>query len=260
MEVWGWDTLQLDTGNASPAYLAYRVVETNSYVNVDFAAGAIYYMFICDWASADTNQGGFGPGHQLPAGAGLHLGGSPAGIVADLYLRRGHEPFLWRAQQRGVHANYVSARPISWPAGSIHLLGLYYSSNTVMYLDGLEVATGGPVTILPATNVSSNTWFLGSDSSGYEQSQAIFWVPGIRQYQCLVEHGPGYFTGDWEWLTNSYYMWLASQGGFHFDGASGFGLPPTPTNAFNTNYAAYTNWWMLIQLTNSPKQALVTFD
>ncbi len=257
VEVWGWDTLQLDTGNASPAYLAYRVVETNSYVNVDFAAGAIYYMFICDWASADTNQGGSGPGQtSYLLGAGDWSGGSPQGLWR-IYISAEGTNLSFGGLSNGVSTNYVSA-PISWPAGSIHLLGLYYSSNTVMYLDGLEVATGGPVTILPATNVSSNTWFLGSDSSGYEQSQSIFWYLEFDNTNALWEYGPGYFTGDWEWLTNSYYTWLASQGGFHFDGASGFGLPPTPTNAFNTNYAAYTNWWMLIQLTNSPKQALVT--
>ncbi|MGD0816322.1 MAG: hypothetical protein ABSA83_22240 [Verrucomicrobiota bacterium] len=60
---WEGNALLLDTTNLLPAYFAYNIVEpTDGNTNITFPAGAIACVFICDWASADTNQYGTGPG------------------------------------------------------------------------------------------------------------------------------------------------------------------------------------------------------
>ena len=49
-------------GRRLPAHVHYHIAETNGFVNMDLAAGAIFVMVVPDWASADTNQLGCGPG------------------------------------------------------------------------------------------------------------------------------------------------------------------------------------------------------
>ncbi len=253
-DCWG-NALMLDTTNLEPASLNCRIIETNGHLNIDLAGGALFASIVPDWASADTNQNGQGPGEEgflLAAGDGSP--GSPQGLWA-LYVDAGGTNIYFAGLSNSVATIYVSA-PISWCANSYHEVAVTYSTNSTLYLDGQFAASGGPVTIVPATNTWTNGFFIGSDSAGYEQFRGIFLYLEFDTTNAVLCCGTNYFTSGWAWDSNDYDTWAGAQGGFHPDnGSGGFHLPPTPTNAVNTNYAAYTNFWLLI--TNTGGQAQV---
>jgi hypothetical protein len=209
---WGGTGLWLDTTNEIPAFLNYNVVETNGHQNLDLAAGGVLTIVIPDWASADTNQNGQGPGQLgFLVAAGDWSSGSPHGFWA-IYVDAGGTNIYFGGVSNSVSTTYVSA-PISWASNSIHEIGLTYSSNSMLYLDGQLAATGGPVTIVPATNTWTNGLFVGSDALGYEQARGVFWYLEFDNTNLVEFYGTNHFTENWEWLTNGYDAWLDSLGG-----------------------------------------------
>ena len=245
--LWSRNALLLDTTNETPAYLNYDIIETNDgSSNLDFSTGAIKFSFISDWATADTNQNGDGPGDwAFLIGAGDLSSGSPDGHWA-VYIDAGGSNIYFGGVSNSVSTVFVSA-PISWASNSIHLVGIEYtSSNSTMYLDGQFAASGAPVTIVPATNVWTNGFFIGSDAAGYEQAQGIFWYMEFFNSNFFNTNwsdifNDSYFTNGWLNLSNNFTTWLAAQGGgFSFESSGGFSLPPDPTNTVNTNYAGIT--------------------
>ncbi len=255
---WGAEALWLDTTNEIPACVQYRIVETNGFVDVDLGTGVIFLQAVPDWASADTNQLGFGPGQRgYLLAAGDFSSGSPNGLWS-LYVDAGGTNICFGGVSNSVTTNYVSA-PISWASNSLHEIGVYYyGTATWLALDGQWAASGGPVTIIPATNTVTNGFFLGSDNLGYEQFRGT--IPYLEFDTTNVEHFfPDWLTYSWSADTNSYYTWLGGVtggGGFHFDddappapvdgGTNGGGgaLPPSPT--YNTN-----DLYLAIAWTNS---------
>jgi hypothetical protein len=227
--LWNKNALLLDTTNAIPAFLNYNVVESDNFTNVDFGQGGLRCVFITDWATADTNQNGAGPGQTCYlVAAGDWADGSPLGFWS-LFIDQGGTNIYFGGVSNSTTNIFVSAS-ISWPSNSLHLIGVLYSStNSELFLDGQLAATGGPVTIVPATNTWTNGFFVGSDSSGYEQARGIFSTLEFFNSNCfdttwsdLFTNG-FLFTNAWPHLTNNYYTWLAG-GGSSGDSGSGGGL------------------------------------
>jgi hypothetical protein len=213
----GGNALLLDTTNLEPAFLRYRIVETNSATNLDFSTGAILAIVVPDWASADTNQHGFGPGSTgYILAAGDWSSGSPQGFWA-IYVDSAGTNIYFGGLSNSIATNWASAT-ISWASNSIHLIGLAYSTNSVFYLDGQLAGSGGPVTIVPSTNAWTNGFNIGSDDLGYEQFRGIFLYmemdnSNIDSSALVSDWGPAYFTDQWDGLTNAYYNWFNSSGG-----------------------------------------------
>lgn len=214
------NALLLDTTNAAPAFLNYNVVETNGWTNIAFDAGAIECVFICNWATADTNQDGSGPGAtSYLVAAGDFSSNSPDGLWG-IWFDAGGSNIYFGGLSNSTTNVFVSA-PISWPSNSVHQIGLAYSTNTVLYIDGELAATGGPVTIVPSTNVWTNGFFIGSDSSGYEQARAVFWQMQFYDSVWFDYNDTANLTNNWGNISNEFAAALGGSGGTDF--ASGLG-------------------------------------
>ncbi len=222
VQEWSRNALLLDTTNAPSAFLNYNIIEpSDGSTNLSLPAGAIRCVFICDWASADTNQNGAGPGDVAgdPAyllAAGDFSSGSPDGLFA-IYFDAGGTNLYFGGVSNSAATVFVSA-PISWPSNSIHLIGFEYLTNTLLYIDGQLAGTGGPVTIVPATNVWTNGFFVGSDGYGYEQARGIFWYLEFCDSNFFDPDwsdicNDSFFTNSWLHLSNEFAAWQAAQGG-----------------------------------------------
>jgi hypothetical protein len=237
---WRGNGLLLDATNSQPAYLAYSVVETNGHTNIAFSAGVVTCVFVCDWATADTNQNGTGPGDiAWLLAAGDFSTGSPNGLWG-IYIDAGGSNIYFGGVSNSTSTVFVSA-PISWASNSIHLISLSYYTNTSLYLDGQLAATGDPVSIVPATNVWSNGFNVGSDSLGYEQARGIFKYLELDDSNWFSMNNIDnfYFTNWWPNISNAYAVWQGggagpdSQGTLHSDGGSTNCV--TGTNVYLTN-------------------------
>jgi hypothetical protein len=221
---WGGNALLLDRTNLVPAYLRYRIEETNGYLNFDLGAGALYALVVPDWASSNTTQHGHGPGSDAYIlAAGDWSTGSPNGFWG-IYINSGGTNIYFTGVSNSVVTNYVSA-PISWGSNSIHLISLLYSTNTLLFLDGKLAATGGPVKFVPNTNTWTNGFYVGSDDLGYEQFRGTFLY--VELDTTNVEPylgGTNYYNDDWSYMTNGYYTWLDGGGGSGDDLLSGGSL------------------------------------
>ena len=203
---WEGDALMLDTTNMVPAYLAYNIVEpSDGNTNITFQGGAVAFVFINDWASADTNQGGTGPGDAAgdPAyllAAGDFSSGSPDGLWA-IWFNAGGSNIYFGGVSNSTTNIFVSA-PISWAANSLHLICVSYQTNSMLYLDGQLAGTGGPVTIVPDTNACSNAFYIGSDSSGKCEARGIYWYLELDNSNLLTEFDASYyFTNMWPYIS-----------------------------------------------------------
>ena len=209
---WGGDALLLDKTNEIPAYLRYRIEETDGNLNFDLGAGAVYAYVIPNWASSNSTQHGHGPGSDAYIlGAGDWSTGSPEGFWG-IYINAGGTNIYFSGVSNSVVTNYVSA-PISWASNSIHMIGLLYSTNTKLYVDGQLAATGGPVAFVPNTNTWTNGFYVGADDLGYEQFRGIFLYVELDTTNVVPYLGTNYMIGDWSSDTNSYYTWLEGGGG-----------------------------------------------
>jgi hypothetical protein len=204
---------QIDTANTLPAFLDYNIVEpTDGHMNLAFSVGALTVFFICDWATADANQNGTGPGDEAgdPAyllAAGDFSSGSPDGLWA-IYFDPGGTNIYFGGVSNSESTVFVSA-PISWPSNSAHEIDISYDTNTMLYLDGQLAGTGGPVTIIPATDVWTNGFFIGSDSAGFEQARGVFWYLEFFD-SGWFDYSDGaywFFINPWPFLANGFASW-----------------------------------------------------
>jgi alpha-tubulin suppressor-like RCC1 family protein len=163
------------------------------------------------------NQFGTGPGDiGILLAAGDFSSGSPDGLWA-IYVDPGGTNIYFGGVSNSTSTVFVSA-PISWPSNSAHLIGLVYGTNTVLYVDGQLAGTGGPVTIVPATNVWTNGFNIGSDASGYEQARGIFWDVELDSTNWFGFYNYNYyFINWWPYLSNGFAAW---EGGGGSDGSS----------------------------------------
>jgi hypothetical protein len=158
-----------------PAWLQYNVFETDGWTNLTVDQGTITFWFApSSWAS--TN-GGTGPGdwgRLIEAGA--YTTNASYGWWS-LFLDPGATNVYFSAQTNsgdGATTTYLSA-PVGWNTNEWHFLGLTYSaSNSALYLDGVLVTNGLPVTVLPGLDVLTNGFYVGSDSTGISQAHGMF--------------------------------------------------------------------------------------
>jgi len=165
----------LVVSNPNPAWLRYRVVETNGATNLTVKVGTVSFWFAASWSG--TNQGGTGPGaYGRLIEAGAYTTNSNYGWWS-LYVDPAGGNLLFSAQTNdasGTYTNYLAA-PISWRTNYFHFVALTYSAtNTALYLDGALATNGPPITIYPGTNVLANGFAIGSDSNGVNQAQGLF--------------------------------------------------------------------------------------
>ncbi len=215
--VWRANALVLEMTNAEPAFLQYNLVETNGHTNLCLSTGTIILFVAPDWASADTNQYGTGPGQRAYfLGSGDWRTGSPNGffgLSADLY---GTNLSFW-GMSNGVTTTYVNTA-ISWSSNAWHALDVEYSpSNSFLYVDGQLAGSGSGVTVVPGTNTWTNGLWIGSDSAGFEQARGAFWH--IETWD--IQWG-GVLTSGWTYLLSQITGWQYGPGGGGF-GAMGMG-------------------------------------
>ncbi len=233
--VWRGNALVFEMTNAEPAFLQYNLVQTNGVANLCFSTGTIILFVAPDWASADTNQYGTGPGQRAYfVAAGDWRTGSPNGffgLSADLH---GTNLSFW-GMSNGVTTTYVNTA-ISWSSNAWHALEVEYSpSNSFLYLDGQLAATGTGVTFVPGTNTRTNGLWIGSDSAGYEQARGAFW----HMETWGVQWG-GMLTSGWTNLLSQISTW---QGGGGF-GMMGLGRGVLTGGGSCTNCITGTNVYL----------------
>jgi Concanavalin A-like lectin/glucanases superfamily/Bacterial TSP3 repeat len=156
-----------------PAWLQYHVYETGGYTNLTVNEGTVELWFAPDWSS--TNEGGTGPGQWgRLIEAGTYTTNNTSGWWS-LYTDPGGNNLYFSTQTNGLAAtNYLSV-PVAWTTNRWHLIDLVYSStNTSLYLDG-TLATNGPgLAVWPGSDVLSNGFYIGSDSTGIAQAHGMF--------------------------------------------------------------------------------------
>lgn len=158
-----------------PAWLQYRVYETNGLTNFTVTSGTVMFWFAPNWSS--TNEGGLGPQETSRL---FEVGSyTPDASVGwwSILLDAGGNNLYFMAQTNDYSSNvitYLSA-PVDWTTNYFHFIALTYTpTNTALYIDGGLAATGAGVTNYPSTTVLSNGFFIGSDSSGNNQAHGLF--------------------------------------------------------------------------------------
>jgi hypothetical protein len=157
--------------SADPAWLRFNLSETNGASNLTLTVGTVVMWVAPNWASATTNQNGSGPGVW---GRLLDVGAYSTNATGwwSLLLDSGGTNIYFGAQTNTGDAaltTYLSA-PIDWASNEWHFVALTYStSNTALYLDGALSATGAVVSVYPGPEVTTNGFWIGSDSDGGSQ-------------------------------------------------------------------------------------------
>jgi hypothetical protein len=177
------DGLSLVVDTNLPAWLNYRVYETNGTTNLTVNSGTVTFWFAPNWAS--TNAGGSGPGvlgRLIEVGS--YTENSSYGWWS-LYVDEGGNNLYFSTQTNNLSSNYWTwlTMPISWTTNYFHFVALTYSpSNTSLYLDGLLATNGSPVTVYPGANALTNGFFIGSESNGESQAQGLFNMVAAYNY------------------------------------------------------------------------------
>ncbi|HEX3797329.1 MAG TPA: LamG-like jellyroll fold domain-containing protein [Verrucomicrobiae bacterium] len=170
--------LSLDTTNVSPAYLFYRIIETNGSTNLTFTNGSISLWFSPDWSS--TNQGGSGPGawgNLISVG----LAGTNGPWWAWYVDPTGTTMYFSEQTNGGAATNFLTA-PVSFAANYWYNLVLSYSrTNSTVYTNGILVTNGNGVSFWPSTNISF--FAVGSDTNGFFQAGGQFDDLNTYNYQ-----------------------------------------------------------------------------
>jgi len=173
------DFFSLVVDSTNPAWLQYYVYEPiyDGATNLTVDVGSVTLWFAPDWSSADDTNGGFGPqeyGRLLEAGS--YTTNSSYGWWS-LYVDSGGTNLYFSAQtNNGLGDTYTISAPIDWTTNYFHFVVLTYSSTNVsLYLDG-QLATNDPggLSIWPGSNVLSNGFYIGSDSTGVYQAHGLF--------------------------------------------------------------------------------------
>ena len=167
---WSHYALGIDTN--LPAYLAYRVVETNGSANINLCNGSIRFWFKPDWNSATTNNG-IGPGTEARL---IEIGsqGSADGWWA-LVLSPDGAMLSFDTWTNGAGMTNLTVA-VKWTSNDWHQVVLTYSAtNSTLYLDGQAVVTNGlGVSDYPDAAIRANGFFIGSDNAGNNQAQGQF--------------------------------------------------------------------------------------
>ncbi|HEY5044080.1 MAG TPA: LamG-like jellyroll fold domain-containing protein [Verrucomicrobiae bacterium] len=173
-ELGNGSSLVVDTN--IPAWLNYRVHESDGTTNLTVDSGTVMFWFAPgNWSS--TNAGGGGPGvYGRLFEAGSYTADSSYGWWS-IYVDPAGTNIYFSAQTNNLSStftNYLSA-PISWTTNYFHFVALTYSAtNTSLYLDGNLAASGAGVTVYPNTNVLAKGFYIGSDSNGVNQAHGLF--------------------------------------------------------------------------------------
>jgi hypothetical protein len=151
------------------ALLQYNVFESSGRTNLSCANGTVRFWFRADWNS------GAGPGtYARLIDVGVFTTDASYGWWS-LYLDPAGTNLFFSAQANGNGTNFLST-DVQWPTNEWHQIALTYSPTTsVAYLDGIPVAEGTGVTILPSVAVQLATGFaVGSDATGGQVAWGTF--------------------------------------------------------------------------------------
>jgi hypothetical protein len=156
--------------STDPAWLQYNVTETDGTNNLDITNGSVMFWFAPNWAS--TSLGGSGPGglYGPLIETGIYTSNASVGWWS-LYFDSNAANIYFSAQTNsGLQTNYLSA-PIAWTNGQVHLIVLNYTpTNSQLFLDGTNAASGPGVTIYPNATVLNGGFWVGSASNGVAQT------------------------------------------------------------------------------------------
>lgn len=161
-----------------PAWLNYNIYEpgtgaTNLVVN---GPGSLTFWYApANWASADTNGNGAGPGQWIQLmDVGEWSTNSSYGYWGLSVDPPGTN--LWFVSQDGAGNTYSLSTPVSFTTNYFHFIALTYSATNVsLYLDG-QLATNDPggLSIWPGSGVVSNGLWMGSDTNGLMSAAGLF--------------------------------------------------------------------------------------
>ena len=165
------NALILDSTNA--AWLRYNTTESGGATNLTVSQGTVMFWFAPNWT--DTKSGGTGPGQ---AGRFIEVGSYTSNASYgwwSLWLDPTGTNVCFSAQTNGSSATFFSA-PLTWATTNRwHMLAFTYSAtNSAFYFDGTLLTNGAAVTIWPGTNVLTNGFSIGSDSTGVAQAHGMF--------------------------------------------------------------------------------------
>jgi sugar lactone lactonase YvrE len=167
-----WSSNAVLIDSASPALLAYRVVEDNGSTNINCQTGSVLFYFKPNWSSVD--QGGTGPG---TSGRLIEAGSySPdfANGWWSLYLNPEGTQLLFATATDGNGMINLTAT-ISWASNEWHQIALAYSpTGSALFVDGQPVATGGGVSYFPNADELADGFRIGSDENGNNQAGGAF--------------------------------------------------------------------------------------
>jgi hypothetical protein len=159
--------LLIDSTNA--AWLQFNVVEAQGYTNIAVDYGSLSLWFCPSWSS--TNEGGAGPGCW---GRLIEVGAATDQLTNgwwSLYFDPDGANLYFAGQTNGSPATVWLSAPIAWHSYEWHAIDLNYGlTNTQLFLDGVLVTNGLPMTAWPGPDVLTNGFWIGSDSNGVAQA------------------------------------------------------------------------------------------
>ncbi len=158
-----------------PAWLQYNVYENDGTTNLTVNNGSVTFWFAPNWSS--TNAGGTGPGeYGRLFETGSYTTNNDYGWWS-IFVDEGGNNLYFAAQTNDLSdsiTTYFSV-PISWTTNYFHNVVVTYSpTNTALYLDGVFVTNGLPLTVYPGANVLTNGFYIGSDNNGVLQAHGLF--------------------------------------------------------------------------------------
>ncbi len=169
-----WSSNAVLIDSASPALIAYNVVETNGNTNINCQTGSVLFYFKPDWSSADEDQDGTGPG---TSGRLIEMGNyNPAFTNGwwSLYLSPDGTQLFFGTSTNGGGMTNLSAT-ISWVSNTWYQVALAYSpTGSALFVDGQLQAIGDGVTYFPNADELTNGFRIGSDQDGNNQAAGAF--------------------------------------------------------------------------------------
>jgi hypothetical protein len=172
-----WSSNAVLVDSASPALLAFNVVETNGNTNITCQTGSVMFWFKPDWSSAD--QGGTGPG---ASGRLIEMGSYSPDFTNgwwSLYFNPEGTQILFATSTNGGGMTNLIAS-ISWISNEWCQIALTYSPDgSALYVDGgsptgWPTRNGSGVAYFPNADELANGFRIGSDQNGNNQAGGAF--------------------------------------------------------------------------------------
>ncbi len=171
-EVPSWSSHAVLVDNNSPAWIAYRVVETNGRTNLNCQTGSVRFWFKPDWNS--TNAGGDGPGSW---GRLMEIGSHDPAFANGwwaLYLSPDGTHLLFGTRTNGLGRTNLVGN-ISWHSNEWYQIALTYSpTGSALYVDGRWLAGGAGVMDFSNAGELTAGFRIGSDGEGNNQARGAF--------------------------------------------------------------------------------------